>query len=49
VFVGHADYATACPVFDSLNPADAVIYKPQLGAPPRYVGRVSPTQWSSLP
>jgi hypothetical protein len=49
VFIGHADYATACPVFDSLNPADAVIYKPQLGAPPRYIGRVSPTQWSSLP
>lgn len=49
VHVGHADFTGSCPVLDSLNPAEAAIYKPQLGAPPRFMARVSPTQWATLP
>ena len=47
--VGHVNYPAACPVLDSLNPAEAAIYKPTLGAPPRYIARVAPGQWASLP
>ncbi len=49
VHVGHANYPAACPVLDSLEPAEAAIYKPSLGAPPRYIARVSPSQWAGLP
>lgn len=49
VHVGHVEYPAACPVLDSLNFAEAAIYRPQLGAPPRYIARVGTTQWSTLP
>ncbi len=49
VAVGHGDYPAACPVLDSLNFAEAAIYKPTLGAPPRFIARVGATQWGSLP
>lgn len=49
VHVGHVNYPAACPVLDSLNPAEAAIYKPTLGAPPRFITRVSAAQWGSLP
>ena len=47
--VGHPFTPGSCAVLDSLNPAEAAIYKPQVGAPAKYVGRVLSTQWSSLP
>lgn len=49
VLVGHGDFAGACAVLDSLNFAEAAIYKPTLGAPPRYLARVGATQWATLP
>jgi hypothetical protein len=49
VYVGHADYAAACPVLDSVNPAEVLIYKPVVGAPARYVARVGWAQWAALP
>jgi len=47
--VGHATYPAACPVLASLEPAEAAIYKPSLGAPPRFIARVSASQWVGLP
>ena len=49
VHVGHVDYPATCAVLGSLNPAEAAIYKPTLGAPPRYVARVAASQWVALP
>lgn len=49
VHVGHAQYPAACPVLDSLEPAEAAIYKPSLGAPARFIARVTPLQWGLLP
>lgn len=49
VFVGHADYATPCVVFDSLNPTDAAMFKPQLGAPAKFITRITSGDWASLP
>lgn len=49
VHVGHVDYPASCPVLDSLNPTEAVVYKPQLGAPARFIARVSAGQWAGLP
>ncbi|MFZ5446688.1 MAG: hypothetical protein ACOZQL_42265 [Myxococcota bacterium] len=49
VLVGHGDFASSCAVLDSLEPAEAAIYKPQLGAPPRYLARVGASQWATLP
>ena len=49
VHVGHVQYPAACPVLDSLEPAEAAIYKPSLGAPPRFIARVAPLQWGLLP
>lgn len=47
--VGHGNHPAACPVLDGLDPADAAIFKPSLGAPPRFIVRVAPSQWSALP
>lgn len=47
--VGHVSYPGACPVLDSLEPAEAAIYKPTLGAPPRFITRVNWSQWAGLP
>ena len=49
VHVGHVSYPAACPVLDSLEPAEAAIYKPTLGAPPRFIARVAAAQWAGLP
>jgi hypothetical protein len=49
VHVGHAEYPAACPVLDTLNPTEALVYKPQLGAPARLVMRIAAGQWASLP
>ncbi len=49
VHVGHVQYSAACPVLDSLEPAEAAVYKPSLGAPPRFVARLAPLQWGLLP
>lgn len=49
VLVGHGEFPAACAVLDSLNFAEAAIYKPTLGAPPRYLARVSASQWATLP
>lgn len=49
VHVGHVDYPAACSVLDSLNPTEAAVYKPQLGAPARFIARVAANQWASLP
>ena len=49
VLVGHGEFSAACAVLDSLNFAEAAIYKPTLGAPPRYLARVSASQWAALP
>lgn len=47
--VGHVSSPAACPVLDSLEPAEAAIYKPTLGAPPRFIARVGAAQWAALP
>jgi hypothetical protein len=47
--VGHSIYPAACPILDSLEPGEAAIYRPTLGAPPRYIARVNTAQWSALP
>lgn len=49
VYVGHGLFTGTCTVFDALNPADCAVYRPQVGAPPRYVTRVSSQQWATLP
>lgn len=47
--VGHVNYPATCTVLDSLDPAEAAIYKPSLGAPPRFIVRVTAAQWAALP
>lgn len=47
--VGHVNNPMPCPVLDSLEPAEAAIYKPSLGAPPRFIARVQSGQWATLP
>lgn len=49
VHVGHTRYATACVNLDGLVPGEAAIFKPQLGAPPRFVARVIANEWATLP
>ena len=49
VHVGHVEYPAACAVLDSLEPAEAAIYKPSFGAPPRFIARLTPLQWGLLP
>lgn len=49
VYVGHALFTGSCPVFEGLNPADAAVYRPQVGQAARYVTRVSSSQWATLP
>lgn len=49
VHVGHTQYATACVNLDGLVPGEAAIFKPQLGAPPRFVARVIANEWVTLP
>jgi hypothetical protein len=47
--VGHTSYPASCPVLESLDNGEAAIYRPTLGAPPRFIARVQPLQWSGLP
>ena len=47
--VGHSTYSATCPLLDSLDPAEAAVYKPSVGAPARFIARVTPGQWASLP
>lgn len=47
--VGHGNYLAACPVLDGLDPADVAIFKPSLGAPPRFIARVAASGWGALP
>lgn len=49
VHVGHTQYATACQNLDGLVFGEAAVFKPQLGAPPRFVARVVANEWSALP
>ncbi len=49
VYVGHAQYQQPCPNLDGLVPGQAAIYKPQLGAPTRFVGHVNSAGWAQLP
>lgn len=49
MLVGHGLFTGTCAVFEGLNPADAAIFRPQVGAPARYVTRVSSSQWATLP
>lgn len=49
VLVGHGLYPASCPVLGSLGPAEALVYKPQLGAPPLFLTRLSASQWGALP
>ncbi len=47
--VGHTDYPSSCPVLETLDPGEAAIYRPTLGAPPRFIARVNYAQWAGLP
>lgn len=49
VMVGHPTTSTPCGDVGSLNWGEAVIFKPSLGAPPRFIARVIPSAWASLP
>ncbi|MGV3621436.1 MAG: hypothetical protein ACO1OB_11500 [Archangium sp.] len=49
VHVGHTQYATACANLDGLVTGEAAIFKPQLGAPPRFIARVIANEWVTLP
>lgn len=49
VHVGHTQYATPCLNLDGLVGGEAAVFRPQLGAPPRFVTRVPATGWASLP
>lgn len=49
VLVGHGLYPATCPVLGSIGPAEALVYKPQLGAPPLFLTRLAPSQWGALP
>lgn len=49
VHVGHGDFTGACTTLDSLNFAEAAVFKPTLGAPPKYIARVGWSQWAALP
>lgn len=47
--IGHANYPASCPVLETLDTGEAAIYRPTLGAPPRFIARVNFGQWASLP
>lgn len=49
VLISHANFAASCPVLETLGPAEALVYKPQLGAPALFLARLSPAQWAALP
>lgn len=49
VLVGHGLYSASCPVLGSIGPAEALVYKPQLGAPPLFLVRLTASQWAGLP
>lgn len=49
VFVGHAQYQGSCTNLDGLIPGQAAIYKPQLGAPTKFIGLMNNGGWAQLP
>ncbi|MFO0599850.1 MAG: hypothetical protein U0228_31365 [Myxococcaceae bacterium] len=49
LFVGHGNFMGACTTFDALLPADCAVFKPQLGAPPKFVARVGSADWATVP
>jgi hypothetical protein len=49
LFVGHAQYQGSCTNLDGLIPGQAAIYKPQRGAPTKFIGLMNNGGWAQLP